>query len=208
MIKEGQNIFDICLEKFGGLEHVFEVINPNKLKFNYNLQGGQELNIDNFGKGNKPIKDYYNRKNIVPVNYMNAVIAAETTNSPYTADTTNITADTTQITADATGATKTEYTYNSDIFPNYFVIFVQIKSQIVEDDQVKEGQNIFDITLQRYGDLEFIFEVLSNNNLNLNSDLQGGQQLNISNFAIGNEEIKDYYKRKSIKPANQWQQSA
>lgn len=202
MVKEGQNIFDVCLEKYGSIEFVFNLLIENKWKLSTNLSSGQEVNVDNDVTGNRNIKDYYRLRNIAPVNYMNAVRAVNTTNSPYTADSTKITADTTEITADATGATKTVYIYNSNDTLGNFIILIENKTETISDDQTRDGQNIFDVTLQKFGNIEFVFSVIQENNMNLNTNLQSGIKLNASNQGKGNQEVKDYYKRKSIIPVN------
>jgi len=56
--------------------------------------------------------------------------------------------------------------------------------------QVKEGQNIFDVCLQNFGTLENLFDLLSVNNINVNSNLSSGQILVINNESVGNELIK------------------
>ena len=61
--------------------------------------------------------------------------------------------------------------------------------------KVIEGQNIFDICSQEFGDLELIFtDILIPNDLNLNSDLSGGQELRINTVGKGDEDLKDYIK--------------
>lgn len=58
-VVEGQNIFDVCLQEFGDLELLFEeVIIPNKLTVNSDLNADLELSLNTFGKGNQELKDY------------------------------------------------------------------------------------------------------------------------------------------------------
>lgn len=60
--------------------------------------------------------------------------------------------------------------------------------------KVIEGQNVFDICLQEFGDLELIWtEVIIPNKLTINSDLGGDLDLSINTIGKGNEDIKDYY---------------
>lgn len=80
-------------------------------------------------------------------------------------------------------------------------IFVQ-SNETINNDVVIEGQSIYDITIERYGTLEEIFEIIKTNGFTFNTLLNSGQKLNISNFGLGDEEIKDYYKRNNIKPNN------
>lgn len=64
-VKDGQNIFDICLQEFGDLELIWsEIVIPNKLTINSNLEAGLELNLNTFNKGNQRIKEYYKVNNI------------------------------------------------------------------------------------------------------------------------------------------------
>lgn len=68
IVKNGQNIFDICLQEFGDLEYVFDIIKNNDITLNSNLQSGQELNIDNTGKINRSITEYIGSNNIILAN--------------------------------------------------------------------------------------------------------------------------------------------
>ncbi len=59
--------------------------------------------------------------------------------------------------------------------------------------RIEEGQNVFDICLQEFGDLELLIdEILIPNGLNINSDLSGGQEININTSGKGDEELKDF----------------
>lgn len=59
--------------------------------------------------------------------------------------------------------------------------------------RVEDGQNIFDVCLQEFGDLELLInEVLIPNGLNINSDLYGGQELNLNSVNKGDEDLKDF----------------
>ena len=94
-----------------------------------------------------------------------------------------------------------KYIKDNNISPNnygssfdFFNIYIENYKNTDIDDSIKEGQSIFDITLQYFGTLEKIFDLLDSNNLNINSYLNSSQKLNISNFRKGNEEIKDYIK--------------
>ena len=61
--------------------------------------------------------------------------------------------------------------------------------------KVEYGQNIFDICLQEFGDLELLFEeVLIPNDLTLNSDLEADLELNLNAVGKGNQELKDFIK--------------
>jgi hypothetical protein len=58
-VEYGQNIFDVCLQEFGDLELIFEeLIIPNGLTLNSDLEADLELNLNTVGKGNQEIKDF------------------------------------------------------------------------------------------------------------------------------------------------------
>ena len=67
---------------------------------------------------------------------------------------------------------------------------------------VQEGQNLNDITVQEFGDIEFKFRLLEDNNLSNSSKLQAGQELLINNLNLGNKDIKDYIYLKNLKLNN------
>lgn len=67
---------------------------------------------------------------------------------------------------------------------------------------VQEGQSIFDITTEQFGDIEQLFVLLEDNNLSISSKLQAGQELLINNSGIGNKEIKDYIYLQEMKLNN------
>lgn len=75
-------------------------------------------------------------------------------------------------------------------------------NEVIEDNNVKEGQSIFDITLERFGTIEEIFEIIDTNGFTFNTLLNSGQLLNVSNYQKGDEDIKDFYKRDNIRPNN------
>ena len=55
---------------------------------------------------------------------------------------------------------------------------------------VRDRQNIFDIAIQYFGDLNFVSIIINDNGLPWSAQLQQGQQLIINNQNVGNEEIK------------------
>ena len=64
-VEYGQNIFDICLQELGDLELIFEeVLIPNNLTLNSDLQADLDLNLNPFGKGNQDIKDFISINNL------------------------------------------------------------------------------------------------------------------------------------------------
>lgn len=66
----------------------------------------------------------------------------------------------------------------------------------------QEGQSIYDICIQEFGDIEQLFILLEDNNLSISSKLQAGQELLINNSGIGNKDIKDYIYLQEIKLNN------
>jgi len=56
--ENNQNIFDLVLQEFGSLDHVFTMINDNDLTFNSKLKSGQKLNINNTGLGDNSVKNF------------------------------------------------------------------------------------------------------------------------------------------------------
>lgn len=157
MIEQGQNIYDFCLEKYGTLENIFNVIDENSLTLNSDLNSGQELNSDTLNKGDNLVKLYISNRNIKPNNNGEG------------------------------------FTFLSTV----------IDTTLTEtEDLIQEGQNIFDIAIQEFGGLEFIFNLLDDNNFTINTYLNASQILNISNSDLGNQDIKDYVKRNNYKINN------
>lgn len=88
-----------------------------------------------------------------------------------------------------------------DIEFDFLSVFVE-SNEVVVDDTVDEGQSLYDISLQYFGTIEQVFEVLDQNGFNLNTLINSGQQLNISATNIGDQEIKDFYASNNIRPNN------
>jgi hypothetical protein len=68
--------------------------------------------------------------------------------------------------------------------------------------QSKENQNIWDITLQEFGDVEYLFTLLEDNSLNINSKLRSGQNITINNSGVGNNDIKNFYNLRRLNVSN------
>ena len=65
-VKDGQNIFDICLQEYGRLDDlVREVLIPNNLKLDSQLQGGIDLSVQSDNKGNLLFKEEASRNGYV-----------------------------------------------------------------------------------------------------------------------------------------------
>ena len=67
------------------------------------------------------------------------------------------------------------------------------------DMKVKEGQTLFDISLQELGSIEGVFELAMLNGFNMTDDLVPGQKLKLPE--VIEYDIQQYYKNKSINPA-------
>ncbi len=65
---------------------------------------------------------------------------------------------------------------------------------------VNTNQNIFDIALQYYGDVEMVWQLIDDNNLTdgLDSILTPGQELLIDESKIVNPELAKYLQQKGI----------
>lgn len=68
---------------------------------------------------------------------------------------------------------------------------------------VSEGQDIFDVTLQRFGDIENLFDMLDGNeNFNLNSSLKSADEIIIDNENKGEITVKEFYRRRDFPVVN------
>ena len=71
IVKDGQNILDVCLQAFGSLEQLFILLNDNDLVVNNILRSGQDLTINNENIGDELIKNFVSLNNIVYNNSQN-----------------------------------------------------------------------------------------------------------------------------------------
>ena len=67
---------------------------------------------------------------------------------------------------------------------------------------VKDNQNMYDIVVQEFGDIEKLFVFLNDNTLSLGDFLSSGQEVIINNEREGNETIKEYFLNNNIKLMN------
>lgn len=58
---------------------------------------------------------------------------------------------------------------------------------------VREGQNIFDLAIQYFGDSSFAATLIKDNNLTQSAALTAGQKLYINTTVSGNQEVKDFF---------------
>ena len=66
---------------------------------------------------------------------------------------------------------------------------------------VLEGQTIADISIQEFGNTEFIATICKDNDVGLNDNL-AGLELIINSEGLGNQKVKDYILLNKIKPNN------
>lgn len=66
IVKKGQNIFDISVQETGTISNSVAIAAQNGLNVTDALTAGQELIIPEALPVNRKIKDYYNRKKIIP----------------------------------------------------------------------------------------------------------------------------------------------
>ena len=90
-VRANQDIFDVCLQEYGTLELLNQLISDNDLNFDGEITQGQVLKIDETVSANKDVKDFFelNKKNpqnnyifkndIPPFNWDNANIKFDTT---------------------------------------------------------------------------------------------------------------------------------
>lgn len=67
---------------------------------------------------------------------------------------------------------------------------------------VQNNQNIFDVVIQEFGQLDNLFEVLNDNNIDVNSKLTSSQILIINTQEKGNNLIKNYINLNNLKLNN------
>ena len=71
----------------------------------------------------------------------------------------------------------------------------------METIKPQENQNIFDVSLQEYGSIEKVFDLLDDNDrFNLTEDLSVYEDLKIGREAF-KKDIVEYYNTRNLKPA-------
>lgn len=63
------------------------------------------------------------------------------------------------------------------------------------------GQSLFDLAIQLYGSVKYVFELAMANGLSITQELEPGQLLEVPELETENNGIKDYYAANGIKPA-------
>ncbi|SNR32943.1 hypothetical protein SAMN04487979_10360 [Flavobacterium sp. ov086] len=78
-------------------------------------------------------------------------------------------------------------------------IYKTLKS--METIKPQENQNIFDLSLQEYGSIEKVFDILEDNDkFNITEDVSVYQDLKIGREAF-KKDIVEYYNSRNLKPA-------
>lgn len=67
---------------------------------------------------------------------------------------------------------------------------------------VQAGQDLYDVCLQYYGSLDFYLTLVQDNNLNVDSQLVGGQKLTVSDVIVGDSRVTDKYNKINFIPVN------
>lgn len=68
---------------------------------------------------------------------------------------------------------------------------------------VKQRQNIFDISLQLYGTIEGVYDLLvSNDNINMDTDFNGGEKLEYHSDFVVSSALVEYMSKNNIVPIN------
>jgi len=68
-VKNNQNIFTLTLQEFGTLENLFsDVVIPNSLNLDKELKPDETVNINNFEKGIKSIKEKIQEEGLILTN--------------------------------------------------------------------------------------------------------------------------------------------
>jgi LysM repeat protein len=66
---------------------------------------------------------------------------------------------------------------------------------------VLHNQSLFDISIQVYGSVAYVFDLALANGLSITSDLAPGQQIDVPELEVESTSIRDYYAANGIKPA-------
>lgn len=67
--------------------------------------------------------------------------------------------------------------------------------------KVQNKQNLFDIAVQAYGNIEKVLDLAIANDKSVTSELSTGEVLNIPEVADAERNIVDFFETRSIKPA-------
>lgn len=67
---------------------------------------------------------------------------------------------------------------------------------------VRQGQTVFDLAVQRYGELDFASELVSLNRISFDGDLAITDTVQSDEVGKGDEDVKDDYKANNYIPVN------
>ena len=68
MIRQGQTIFDLAIERYGQLDFASELVSINRVEFDGDLVITDTIQSDETGKGDEDIKKDFKETNYIPVN--------------------------------------------------------------------------------------------------------------------------------------------
>jgi hypothetical protein len=67
-IRDKQTIFDLAIERYGGLDFSSELVSLNRVSFDSDLPISSNIISDDIGKGDEDVKKSYKELNYRPVN--------------------------------------------------------------------------------------------------------------------------------------------
>lgn len=68
MVRQGQTIFDLAIERYGELDFASELVSINRISFDGDLAITDDVESDESGKGDEEVKNDYIETNYTPVN--------------------------------------------------------------------------------------------------------------------------------------------
>lgn len=68
--------------------------------------------------------------------------------------------------------------------------------------KVKEGQSIYDVCLEQFGSLDYLYNLIVDNGLNASRLMIPGQELTVNNSGVGLSEVKNFFKVNKLSPSN------
>lgn len=63
------------------------------------------------------------------------------------------------------------------------------------------SQSLFDIAIQVYGSVAYVFELAVANGLSITGELAAGQEIEVPEIEVESKSVRDYYIANQIKPA-------
>lgn len=68
MVRQGQTVFDLALERYGVLDFASEIVSLNRVSFDGDLAIFDTVLSDEAGKGDEEVKNDFKATNYTPVN--------------------------------------------------------------------------------------------------------------------------------------------